>query len=171
MTNAGSPNAGPTMGDRVMMSRRGLGLLIGSAAFGSSSAAQAMVVEAWRDPDCGCCAGWVAHLRGAGFAVTDRVVPSIAPIRRVLGTPPDLLSCHAGRVAGLAIEGHVPALAIRRFLDERPTGVVGLAVPAMPIGTPGMEMPGRDAETFNVIAWSADGTHRPWLRMRGAEIL
>lgn len=154
-----------------MVSRRGLVLLLGSAAYGPSAAAQALVIEVWRDPYCGCCAGWSEHLRGAGFTVTDRVVPSVAPIRRMLGTPPDLLSCHAGRVAGLAIEGHVPALAIRRLLDQRPTGVVGLAVPAMPIGTPGMETPGREAETFDVIAWSADGKHRPWLRMRGAETL
>lgn len=125
--------------------------------------------EVWRDPHCGCCAGWVAHLRGEGFAVTDRVVASVAPFRRMLGTPSDLLSCHAARIAGwLAIEGHVPALAIRRALAERPHGVVGLAVPAMPIGTPGMEVPGQEPEIYDVIAWRADGSHFAWLRMRGA---
>ena len=125
--------------------------------------------EVWRDPNCGCCAGWVAHLRDEGFAVTDRIVPSVAPVRRMLGTPPDLLSCHAARIAGwLAIEGHVPALAIRRALAERRSGIVGLAVPAMPIGTPGMEVPGQEPEVYDVMAWRADGSHFAWLRMRGA---
>lgn len=125
--------------------------------------------EVWRDPNCGCCAGWVAHLRQEGFAVTDRIVPSVTPIRRMLGTPSDLLSCHAARIAGwLKIEGHVPALAIRRALAETPSGVVGLAVPAMPIGTPGMEVPGLEPEVYDVVAWRADGSHFAWLRMRGA---
>jgi hypothetical protein len=126
-------------------------------------------VEVWRDPNCGCCSGWVAHLRTSGFVVEDRVVPSVAPVRRMLGTPSDLLSCHAARVAGLAIEGHVPALAIRRLLAERPAGVVGLAVPAMPIGSPGMEVPGQPPDAYDVIGWRADGTHEPFMRFVGAQ--
>lgn len=126
--------------------------------------------EVWRDPGCGCCGGWVDHLRAEGFAVTDRVVPSVAPFRRMLGTPADLLSCHAARLAGwLAIEGHVPAPAIRRALAERPAGLLGLAVPEMPIGTPGMEVPGRAPDTYDVIAWHADGSHRPFMRFTGAQ--
>jgi hypothetical protein len=128
--------------------------------------------EVWRDPNCGCCSGWVDYLRAEGFAVTDRVVSSVAPIRRMLGTPADLLSCHAARIAGwLAVEGHVPTLAIRRALSERPAGVVGLAVPEMPVGTPGMEVPGRAPDTYEVIAWSADGSHRPFMRFTGAHPL
>ncbi len=126
--------------------------------------------EVWRDAHCDCCAGWVEHLRAEGFAVTDRIVASVGAFRRVLGTPSDLLSCHAARVQGwLAIEGHVPAPAIRRALAERPPGVVGLAVPAMPIGTPGMEVPGRAPETYDVIAWRADRSHAPFMRFTGAE--
>lgn len=138
------------------------------SAAGSARAQQHQRVEVWRDPSCGCCEGWVQHLRAEGFVVTDRVVPSVGPYRQMLGTPPDLLSCHAARVAGLALEGHVPAHAIRRLLEERPAGVVGLAVPGMPIGTPGMEVPGREPDTYDVLAWRQDGTSRPWLRMRGA---
>lgn len=151
-----------------MIHRRGL--LLGAALLAAppALALPGQEVEVWRDPHCGCCAGWVEHLRREGFAVTDRVVPSVAPFRRMLGTPSDLLSCHAGRVAGFALEGHVPALAIRRLLAERPEGVVGLAVPAMPIGTPGMEVPGQPAEIYEVIAWRRNGEHRPFLRMRGA---
>lgn len=152
-----------------MLSRRAIGIgLAALAASGRPAAAQRLRVEVWRDPNCGCCSGWVEHLRGEGFAVEDRVVPSVAPLRRMLGTPADLLSCHAARVAGFALEGHVPAPAIRRLLAERPGGVVGLAVPAMPVGTPGMEVQGREPDTYDVIAWSADGTHRPFMRFAGA---
>lgn len=135
-----------------------------------ASATRRERAEVWRDPNCGCCVDWVEHLRAEGFAVTDHVVPSVGAFRRVLGTPSDLLSCHAGRVAGwLVVEGHVPALAIRRVLAERPAGVVGLAVPAMPIGSPGMEVPGRAPETYDVIAWRADRTHAPFMRFHGTE--
>jgi hypothetical protein len=126
--------------------------------------------EVWRDPNCGCCGEWVEHLRAEGFVVTDRIVPSVAPFRRMLRTPADLLSCHAARVAGwLAIEGHVPAAAIRRAHAERLGGVVGLAVPEMPIGSPGMEVPGLAPDTYDVISWRADGTHNPFMRFVGTQ--
>lgn len=140
-------------------------------AFALPALAQAAAMEVWRDPYCGCCEAWVAHVRAAGFVVADRVVPSVSPFRRVLGTPMQLLSCHAARVGGLAIEGHVPAGAIRRMLAERRPDVRGIAVPAMPIGTPGMEVEGREPETYDVVVWFADGTFRPWVRMRGAEFV
>jgi len=150
------------------MTRRGLLAAALLSAAGSAAAQQRQRVEVWRDPFCGCCEGWVQHLRAEGFAVTDRVVPSVGPYRQMLGTPLDLLSCHAARVSGLALEGHVPAYAIRRLLETRPAGIIGLAVPGMPIGTPGMEVPGQEPEIYDVIAWRQDGTSRPWLRMRGA---
>lgn len=124
-------------------------------------------VSVWRDPNCGCCTGWVAHLRAEGFPVQDQVVPSVAPVRRRLGTPADLLSCHAGQVEGFVLEGHVPAAAIRRLLAERPAGVRGLAVPAMPVGSPGMEVPGQVPDTYDVIAFG-DGPHRPFMRFVGS---
>jgi len=130
-------------------------------------AAAGTPVTVWRDPSCGCCEGWVAHLRAEGFAVEDKVVGSVAAVRRMLGTPSDLLSCHAARVEGFVLEGHVPALAIRRVLRERPAGIRGLAVPAMPIGAPGMEMPGQPEDSYDVIAFG-DGPHRPFMRFHGA---
>ena len=153
----------------MMTSRRvfGLGFMV-LATTGWRATAQPLLVEVWRDPHCSCCEGWVEHLRTEGFAVQDRVVPSVAPMRRVLGTPAGLLSCHAGRVVGFALEGHVPAQAIRRLLVERPANVAGLAVPGMPVGTPGMEVPGREPETYDVIAWSRGGKHRPFMRFVGA---
>lgn len=125
-------------------------------------------VQVWRDPYCGCCGAWVEHMRAAGFPVEDNVVASVAAVRRMLGTPSDLLSCHAGLVGGFVLEGHVPALAVGRLLAERPAGVRGLAVPAMPIGSPGMEVPGEAPDTYEVIAFG-DGAHRPFMVFRGGD--
>ena len=130
-------------------------------------AQRAMRISVWRDPNCGCCTGWVAHLRAEGFAVVDQEVPSVAPVRRRLGTPADLLSCHAGEVEGFVLEGHVPATAIRRLLAERPAGVRGLAVPAMPVGSPGMEVPGAPVDSYDVIAFGS-GPHRSFMRFNGS---
>lgn len=131
-------------------------------------AQQTTQVEVWRDPNCGCCTAWVDRLNEAGFEARARVVPAVGPYRQMLGTPPDLLSCHAGRVAGYALEGHVPPAAIRRLLMERPEGVQGLAVPAMPLGAPGMEVEGHAPEEYDVIAFSANGSRQPWMRFKGA---
>lgn len=131
-------------------------------------ASQGPRLEVWRDPNCGCCGGWVAHMRREGFVVRDNVVPSVAPARRMLGTPPDLLSCHAARVEGFVLEGHVPALAVRRLLATRPPGIRGLAVPAMPVGAPGMEVPGEPPDTYEVIAFG-DGAHQTFMQFRGGE--
>ncbi len=129
-------------------------------------AQRATQIGVWRDPNCGCCSGWIAHLRAEGFTVADQVVQSVAPVRRRLGTPADLLSCHAGEVEGFALEGHVPAAAIRRLLAERPAGVRGLAVPEMPVGSPGMEVPGAPADSYDVLAFGT-GPHRPFMRFNG----
>lgn len=148
---------------RTLLRATLLGLLPGPAL-----AQRATRVTVWRDPTCGCCSGWVAHLRAEGFAVDDQVVRSVAPVRRRLGTPADLLSCHAGEVEGFALEGHVPAAAIRRLLAERPADIRGLAVPEMPVGSPGMEVPGAVPDTYEVIAFGA-GPHRAFMRFHGAD--
>lgn len=152
------------------MRRRDL-LLLAMAAVplpaGFAFAQAAPLIEVWRDANCGCCGGWVEHLRNAGFRVQDRVVPAVGPYRQMLGTPRDLLSCHAGRILGYALEGHVPVAAIQRLVAERPTGLKGLAVPGMPVGTPGMEVPGQPPDTYDVIAFSDREAHRSWMRFRG----
>ena len=124
-------------------------------------------VTVWRDPTCGCCKAWVTHLRAEGFVVDDKVVRSLDAVRQALGTPDDLLSCHAGAVEGLALEGHVPAEAIRRLLAERPVGVRGLSVPDMPIGSPGMEVPGQQPDSYDVIAFGRLPHYR-FMRFTGA---
>ncbi len=94
-------------------------------------------VQVWKDPNCGCCKDWVAHLEQAGFRVTVHETGN-ADARRRLGVPEALGSCHTAEVAGYAIEGHVPAREIQRLLREKPQAL-GLAVPGMPIGSPGMD--------------------------------
>ncbi|WP_144187139.1 DUF411 domain-containing protein [Elioraea rosea] len=126
----------------------------------------APVVQVWRDPNCGCCGDWIAHMREHGFTVEANVVRSVGAIRRMLGTPSDLLSCHAARIGDYVLEGHVPALAVKRLLAERPGSVRGLAVPGMPIGSPGMEVPGEQPDTYDVIAFGSH-PHTVFMRFRG----
>ncbi len=151
------------------MKRRLLLAAIAAAVLpGVAPAAAARRLQVWRDPNCGCCGGWVEHMRAAGFQVEDNQVPSAAPARRMLGIPADLLSCHAATVGGYALEGHVPASAVKRLLAERPAGVRGLAVPGMPLGSPGMEVPGQPDDTYDVIAFGDGAPHRVFMRFRGA---
>jgi hypothetical protein len=107
-------------------------------------------------------------MRAAGFRAEDNLVASPAPVRRMLGIPSDLLSCHAATAEGYALDGHVPAEAVLRLLAERPAGVRGLAVPAIPTGSPGMEVPGQPDETYDVIAFGDGGVRRVYMRFRGS---
>ncbi|MBL6080809.1 DUF411 domain-containing protein [Belnapia sp. T18] len=144
----------------------------GAASVASALAADERLLRVWRDPSCGCCTGWVDHMRAAGFRVEDNLVASPAPVRRMLGIPSDLLSCHAATVDGYALEGHVPAEAVRRLLAERPAGVRGLAVPAMPTGSPGMEIPSEPDDTYDVVAFDdGGGGHRVFMRFRGGRAI
>lgn len=103
-----------------------------------ASAAEA--VDVYKSPYCGCCEKWVEHLRQAGFAVRTHDVNDVPAARQRLGMPERLGSCHTAKVAGYVVEGHVPAADIQRLLKEKPQAV-GLAVPSMPPGSPGMESP------------------------------
>ena len=98
----------------------------------------------------------MGHLRAAGYPVTTRDLDDLAPIKRKLGVPEALQSCHTAVVERYVIEGHVPADVIDRLLRERPA-VAGLAVPGMPIGAPGMEAPGRPPEPYDVMAFDRQG--------------
>jgi hypothetical protein len=98
----------------------------------------------------------VGHLRENGFTVTERNETDLAPIKRKHGVPTALESCHTGLVDGYVIEGHVPADLIHRLLRERPK-VVGLAVPGMPIGSPGMESPGEKPQPYKVLTFDSGG--------------
>jgi hypothetical protein len=116
------------------------------------------VVTVVKSPSCGCCNAWVAHLRSAGFQVRITDVADVTPTARRLGVPDDLRSCHTASVGGYAIEGHVPATDIRRLLAQRPAAA-GLAVPGMPMGSPGMEHGGH-RERYQTILFTRAGQRR-----------
>ncbi|MBK6414964.1 DUF411 domain-containing protein [Sphingopyxis sp.] len=112
-----------------------------------------------RDPGCGCCEQWAARVRQT-FGRNVRIVDDAnrTAFQRQVGLPANLVSCHTAIVDGIAFEGHVPIADMRRVLASRPKGVRGLAVAGMPIGTPGMEVPGVRAQRYNVIAFGAART-------------
>lgn len=120
----------------------------------SGSTADPTPLFALRNPGCGCCVGWADHLREHGFEVHLHDSPALQAVKERLGIAEDLRGCHTGMVEGYVIEGHVPAEFVRRLLDEAPD-VAGIAVPGMPIGSPGME--GAGARPYDVIAFGARG--------------
>lgn len=92
----------------------------------------------WKSPWCGCCGHWVEHMRGAGFEVEVNDTEDLGTVKQMASVPGHLQSCHTARVGGYTVEGHVPAPDVIRLLEERPDAI-GLAVPGMPSGSPGME--------------------------------
>ncbi len=109
-----------------------------------------------RDPGCGCCMSWAAQVRKA-FGRDVRVIDDAnrPAFQKRAGLPAHLASCHTAMIDGLAFEGHVPIADMKRVLATRPPGVRGLAVPGMPMGSPGMEVPGGRADRYQVIAFGA----------------
>lgn len=134
----------------------GAALFAGLGTLARADTQNAIVV--YKSPTCGCCEAWVRHLRDNGFAVTVHDVEDTGVHRARLGMPDRFGSCHTGRIAGYAIEGHVPVADIRKLLAQRPKAV-GLAVPGMPVGSPGMEQ-GPRADPFDVLLVRADGGAR-----------
>jgi len=121
------------------------------------------------DPGCGCCSDWAAYMREQGFELDLRLADNIVETRRELGVPARLASCHTAEIEGYLVEGHVPADAIRRMLDERPAGL-GISAPGMPWGSPGMEM-GDRVDTYPVVLFDAEGNESLFARYRGHELL
>jgi hypothetical protein len=152
-----------------MMQRRQLiqaiAAIAGASAITPALWAQTKVpVEVWKDPDCGCCKDWVAHLEANGFEVRVHDSGNNAARTR-LGIPDKLGSCHTAEVGAqgkrYALEGHVPARDIKRLLKERPQAI-GLAVPGMPVGSPGMDAPiyGGRKDPYDVLLVLQDGGSR-----------
>lgn len=108
-----------------------------------------------RSPTCGCCKAWVSHLRSAGFVVDVIDEPDIAGVKTRLRVPASISSCHTAEIGGYVVEGHAPAAAVRKLLEQKPNAI-GLAVPGMPIGSPGMETGGPE-EVYDVLLFDADG--------------
>ncbi len=116
--------------------------------------ALAAEITVYKSPTCGCCKEWVKHLQANGFTVVAKDVSDVEPYKDANGVPPKLASCHTARVNGYTIEGHVPAADIQRLLKEHPK-VRGLAVPGMPVGSPGMEGP--FTQRYEVLTFDQDG--------------
>lgn len=142
------------------MNLKTLGLVLVAAAgafafLGSRGADAASTgIHVYKSPACGCCVKWVDHLRAAGFEVTVEDVSDVNAVKAELGVPGDLGSCHTAVVGDYVVEGHVPAATLQAFLDESPD-VKGLAVPGMPVGSPGMEGP--NARPYDVLAFDEAG--------------
>jgi hypothetical protein len=122
-----------------------------------------------KDPTCGCCTGWVDHLRQAGFTADVIETSEINRVKVRLGVPQDLVSCHTAEIGGYVIEGHVPADTIKRLLAEKPAGK-GLAVAGMPMGSPGMEMDGMAPDTYEVVLFGHSG-QTTFARYEGTRLL
>ncbi len=124
----------------------------------SPSAQVATPITVYKSPTCGCCGKWVEHMKAAGFnpKVTD--LPNVSTVKQSMGVPSHLQSCHTSSIEGYAIEGHVPADVIRQLLKEKPK-IVGIAVPGMPIGSPGMEQ-GAQKDKYDIVAFAKDGSQK-----------
>ena len=118
-------------------------------------------VDVRKDAACGCCSKWVEHLRGQGFSVraTNMEIGKLNDLKTTRGIPQKLRSCHTALVGGYVVEGHVPAPDVKRLLKERPA-IVGIAVPGMPAGSPGMEVAGGIVQPYDVVAFAKDGSTR-----------
>jgi len=129
--------------------------------YGGAAPVQGKQITVYRSATCGCCKKWLTHLEKHGFVVQDHIVQDMNTVKKEHGVSPRLASCHTGIVDGYVIEGHVPAQDIVRLLAAKPKDIAGLTVPAMPVGTPGMEgkdREGRDRkDPFAVISFSKDG--------------
>jgi hypothetical protein len=119
-----------------------------------------------RDPSCGCCEQWAAHMRGAGFEVEIRDEPQLDDIKRELGIPDGKYACHTAEVGDYVVEGHVPAEDVKRFLAAKPKAK-GLVLPGMPLGSPGMGAPGAPAKPYTVERLEADGSTTPYAHHDG----
>ena len=114
------------------------------------------VVTVYKSPSCGCCGKWVDYLRANGFEVKTVDLDDLTEIKAASGVPLQLQTCHTAVVGGYVVEGHVPVDALERLLKEQPK-IAGIGVPGMPIGSPGMEVPGAKAQPYDVIAWDKTG--------------
>lgn len=148
---------------RSMLTQMGVGgaLLASGQAFADARPS----ITVWKDPNCGCCGGWVAHLRRSGLVATVIETNDVQSIKMQRSVPAELASCHTAEIGWYTIEGHVPAQAILRLLAEKPAGR-GLAVPGMPAGSPGME--GGKPEVYDVMLFG-DATPKPFMRFVGDE--
>jgi len=118
-------------------------------------------VIVYKSPTCGCCSKWVAHLEEHGFTVKTVDMTEVASVKARLGVPGSLVSCHTASVGSYIVEGHVPADVVLQLLEEQPE-IAGLAVPGMPIGSPGMEGP--NPQPYDILAFDEQGSQHVYAR-------
>ena len=146
----------------LQISTVGVGVAIVSPSLLAAAGTAAPTITVWKTPDCGCCHEWVAHLRKNSFEVVTNDIKDTASIRQKLGLSAKFGSCHTASLGNYVIEGHVPSQEIKRLLREKPKAI-GLAVPGMPVGSPGMEIDGSMAgarDAYDVLLVLADGNSR-----------
>ena len=151
-----------------MLNRRDVLLVtVAAIAAGQSCAAQSdLLIKVFKDPSCGCCTAWVDRLKAAGFKTEVDETQDMAAIKTKYGVPDDHTSCHTGIIAGYAIEGHVPPAEIKRLMQEKPKAL-GIAVPGMPVNSPGMEIPGQPDEPYTVWLFAKNGERTPFAKHGG----
>lgn len=146
------------------LSRRSVLLSAPMALLGAGCArAEARELTVYKTPWCGCCSGWVTHMRRAGFTANVVELEDLAPIRQRYGISFEQSSCHTGVAGGYALEGHVPPDDVVRLLRERPKAKA-LIVPGMPMGSPGMESPNGEREAYDVLLLLPNGSTRVFAR-------
>jgi hypothetical protein len=150
------------MNTRAVLRIAGVALVATLTSASHHSAAVPAAVTVFKDPNCGCCKEWVAHLRKHAFQVTSKDTSDVSAVKRTARVPQRLYSCHTAFVNGYVVEGHVPAADVRRLLKEKPK-VAGIAVAGMPAGSPGMEV-GDRKDPYDVIAFNRDGTTQVFAR-------
>ena len=129
----------------------------GGAREPRADAANIRQMLVYRDPECGCCEAWADIARAAGYTVTVENRSDMPAVKAQYGVPDELASCHTAIVGGYAIEGHVPMPHVAKLLRDKPRDIRGIAVPGMPRGSPGMEMPDGSTDAFEVMAFAGDG--------------
>jgi hypothetical protein len=134
----------------------GVGILLFSGLLSAEAdvLSKPMTIEVYRSAGCGCCGKWLAHLKANQFNVVDHVLENVDSVKKRYAVSAELASCHTALINGYVVEGHVPAADIKKLLAEKPK-VLGISVPGMPMGTPGMEM-GSNADAYEVLSFDQD---------------
>ena len=147
-------------------------LLVACAESGKSVGEEvvsgAVIMDVYKRPSCKCCGKWIQHAKSAGFDVTTKNRASLKAVKKAAGIKPHHQSCHTGVAEGYVFEGHIPAAIIQKFLEEKPISAIGLAVPGMPAGSPGMEM-GTRFEPYDVLLLKRDGSSELYAHVAGPD--
>lgn len=129
-----------------------------NAAEAVVTAAAPIEIDVYRSPTCGCCGKWIKHLQENNFIVKDFVTNDVQAIKDKYGVSDNMASCHTALVNGYVVEGHVPAADIIKLITDKPS-VIGISVPGMPVGTPGMDMGGRK-DAYSVVSFDKEQNYQ-----------